>query len=235
MAANVSGQTLINESQKRADVEGATDRHPRADILIYVNNGARELYDLLIEARGASYYRSSSPWSFTTTADTTSYTGSFPAAFYRLISIRVSDGTVSEGLLPFSPSEEPGLRATDVAAYFPTHYELRPSGVALLPEHAAGKTVTVEYVPAMTDLTDASNSYFDSINGWTEYVVAYAARLIAIKDEEFELARVLEGEMGRLKERIKKLAPNRDAYRARRIQDVRGARMGSGTRGRGWR
>ncbi len=33
-----------------------------------------------------------------------------------------------------------------------------------------------------------------------------------------------------IKERIKKRAPNRDAYRARRARDIRGERMGGGRR-----
>ena len=232
MAHQVSGQSLINEAYKRADQEGATDRHPRADVLAYVNQGARELYDLLIEANGRGYYRSATPWSVTTTADTTLYTGSFPAAFYRLVAVRASDGTRSEPLIPFTPTEEPGLRATQSVAYLPTHYELRPNGIVLLPEHSAGRTVTVEYIPAMTALTDAADSYFDAVNGWHEYIIDFAARCMAVKDQEASLVGMLDGDMARLKERIAKLAPKRDAYKPRRASDVRGPRMGLGRFGR---
>jgi len=225
VARTRSGQDLINDAYRRSDNESATDRHPRTDVLRYVNQGCAELYDLLVEARGPSFFRSSSPWSFSTTASTTLYTSSFPAAFYRLISIRVSDGQVSEPLFQFTPTEEPELRTVGVSAYFPSHYELRPNGVCLLPEHSAGKTVTVEYVPSFTDLTDSSSSYFDGINGWEEYAVCFAARCMATKDEEWELQRSLDADMARLKERIKKLAPKRDAYQPRRVSDVRGPRL----------
>ena len=225
MANNVSGQALINEAYKRADTEGATDRHPRTDVLRYVNMGCRELYDLLIEANGRGYYRYATPWSITTTASTTLYTGSFPATFYQLVSVRVSDGTIQEPLIPFTPTEEPGLRTEGVAAYFPTHYELRPNGIVLLPEHAAGKTVTVEYIPVFTDLTDASNNYLDGINGWEEYVTNFAARCMAVKDEEWQLVGAIDADMKRLSERITKIAPKRDRYKPRRVSDVRGARM----------
>lgn len=230
MAHQVSGQSLINEAYKRADQEGATDRHPRTDVLAYVNQGCRDLYDLLIEAQGRGYYRSSSPWSITTTASTTHYTSSFPPTFYQLVSVRVSDGSVQETLIPFTPTEEPGLRTSGVAAYVPTHYEIRPNGITLLPEHAAGRTVTVEYVPAMTDLTDSGSSYFDAINGWHEYVIYFAAMCIAEKDEdELILARCDAG-VRRLRERITKLAPKRDRYKPRRVSDVRGPRMYGGRR-----
>lgn len=232
MARSRAGDDLIDDAYRRSDNEGATDRHPRADVLRYVNQGCAELYDLLIEARGRTYYRSATAWSFTTTADTTLYTASFPATFYRLVSIRVSDGTVGEPLHPFTPMEEPELRTDGVAAYFPTHYELRPNGVVLLPEHSAGKTVTVDYIPTFTDLSDSGASTFDGINGWEEYAVCFAARNMATKDEEWELARALESDMARLKERISKLAPHRDAFRPRRLQDVRGTRMRGGGGGR---
>ena len=225
MANQVSGQTLINEAYKRADQEGATDRHPRADVLRYVNQGCRELYDLLIEANGRGYYRSATPWSITTTAETTFYSNGMPNSFYRLVAVRASDGSMQAPLIPFTPTEEPGLRSAGIEADLPTHYEMRPTGIAILPEHAANSTVYVEYIPAFTDLTDASDSYFDGINGWEEYVVCFAAKCIATKDSEPDTVAAMDREMGRLTERIKKLAPKRDAYKPRRVSDVRGPRL----------
>lgn len=231
MANQVSGQTLINDAYKRADTEGATDRHPRTDVLRYVNQGRREFFDLLVEANGRGYFRSATPWTITTTADTTLYTSSFPSAFYELISVRVSDSNVQEPLIPFTPTEEPDLRRSTAVAYFPTHYEMRPNGIALLPEHAAGHSVIVEYIAVPTDLTDAADSYLDDINGWCEYVTDFAARCMAFKDEEWELMRALDNDLARMKERVAKLATKRDRYKPRRVSDVRGPRLwGAGYR-----
>lgn len=234
MARIVSGQTLINEAYKRADNEDDQsppdpERHPRTDVLRYVNQGYAELYDLLVEARGRTYYRSATPWTVTTEADTTLYTDDYPEDFYRVISVRVSDGATGQALHPFTPLEEPDLLSGG-ASHYPTHYELRPNGLAILPEHSAGLTVTVEYIPAIVDVTDDDDSTVDGINGWEEYIVCFAARCMATKDEEWQLAGALDADMARLKERIKKLAPHRDAFRPRRIQDVRGARMMGGRR-----
>lgn len=225
MANQVSGQTLINEAYKRADQEGATDRHPRTDVLRYVNQGRRELFDLLVEANGRGYYRAASPWSITTLASTTLYTSGFPAAFYQLVSVRASDGSIQEPLLPFTPTEEPGLRQEGVAAYLPTHYEMRPNGICLLPEHAAGRTVVVEYIAAPSDLTDAADNYVDGVNGWEEYIVYFAAMCIAEKDEDMECLSRCDAGLKRLHARIAKLAPKRDRYKPRRSSDVRGPRM----------
>lgn len=230
MARNRSGQDLINDAYDRADNESATDRHSRTEVLRYVNEGCCELYDLLIEARGRTYYRSATPWTITTTASTHLYTSSFPAAFYKLVGVRMSAPYV-EALQPLQPQEEAYYADTNITGTYPTHYDLRPTGVALFPYHDAGLTVIVDYVPAFTDLTDSSGSNFDGINGWEEYVVSFAARCMAIKDEEWELVAACERDMARMKERIAKLAPKRDGFRARRVNDVRGARMW----GWGWR
>ena len=109
----------------------------------------------------------------------------------------------------------------------PTHYQLRRTAagvnsIILLPEHGAGYTVKVDYVPQFTDLTDASNSLFDGINGWEAYVVDFAAREMFIKDDELGLADRMDKSIAMLRARILKLAPKRDMHRARRVTDVRG-------------
>ncbi|HET9045092.1 MAG TPA: hypothetical protein VFN70_18180 [Burkholderiales bacterium] len=227
MARNRSGADLIDDAMKRADVEGETARHPRAEVLRYVNQGKAKLRDLLIEARGVSYFRASSPWTFTTTADTVLYTASFPAAFMRMISVRVSEaGAKVRALDILQPLEEPELLDTDRPAVdWPTHYDLRPLGIGIYPRHKAGLTVTVEYIAASDDLTDASNSYADGVNGWEEYIVEFAARCIAKKDDEQALANECREAMREIAADIARLAPARDQFRPRRAQDVRGARM----------
>lgn len=224
MSRSRSGADLIDDAYKRSDNEGATDRHPRADVLRYVNQGCAEVYDLLIEARGRAYFRSATPWTITTVAGTLAYTTGFPASFYRLIGVRIDD-VFGEPLTPMMPQEEAELAASNAPSTYPTHYDLRPNGIALLPRHVAGKSVIVDYVPAFTDLTDSLLSLFDGINGWEEYAVCFAARCMAVKDEEWQLVAALDADMRRLRERIATLAPKKDAFRARRVQDVRGSRI----------
>lgn len=227
MARNRSGQDLINDSYKRSDNESATDRHPRTDVLRYVNQGGAELWDLLIEARGPEFYQGA-PQSITTTANTTSY--ALETTFYMLVSVYL-DGTTGGPLKPFSTQEEPMLRNASSVGEAPLYYQLRRSAagantIVILPAHSAGLTIKVNWVPAFTDLTDSSGSNFEGVNGWEEYIVAFAARCMAVKDEEWPLAKELENEMARLRARIMKLAPKRDMHRARRVKDVRGAQVG---------
>jgi hypothetical protein len=231
MPRNRSGASLIDDALIRADVQEATDRHPRSEVLRYVNQGRTELYDILAEAYGRSYFRSSSPFVITTETDTLVYSTDFPPTFYQLISVRVSDsnGSYSQPLDPLQPQEEPWLQSTSANGW-PTHYELRPAALGIYPRHNADLTITMEWIPACTDLADStSTTNADGFNGWEEYVVEFAARRIFQKDDEGQQAAECVQEMARLKDRITKMAKTRDRFRPRRVQDVRGPRLGGFT------
>lgn len=209
---------LRNDAYKRADCEGATDRHPPADVTRYINQGCTELYDLLVEARGRSYYRKKPAKLITTLAQTTSY--DLPDDFYQLLTVR-RQGQGGDLLRSMQPEDEPWLREPGNATAFPTHYDLQPGTVELLPLHGAGTTIVVEYVPTFTDLA-ADADQVNGINGWEEYVVCFAAHCMATKDDERALKKDLETDMAKLAARIEKLAPKRDRFRAERVKNVRG-------------
>lgn len=210
---------LRADAYKRADCEGATDRHPTADVTRYVNQGYAELYDLLVEYRGRSFFRSVTPQTITTTSNTSRY--ALPPKFYRLISIR-RNGDYADVLQPFTPHDEPLLRIEGAEVGFPTHYELQNGFIEILPLHEAGHVVIVEYVPAITDLALDADTV-DGVNGWEEYIVYFAARCMAEKDDQPRVVADCTRGMERLQQRISKLAPMRDAFRAERVKDVRAA------------
>ncbi len=209
---------LRADARKRADIEAEDDRHPDPDVTRYVNQGGAALRDLIIEARGRSYFRKSTPQTITTTS-ATRY--ALNADFLRLISVRLS-GVGGYMLDPFTPQDEPGLREPSVTATYPTHYELQPDYIELLPATSGGKTVVVEYVPIYTDLVGDSDELV-GYNGWEDYVVDYAACQILIKDDETEALANVRSDMAAMSARIAKLAPHRDAFRAERVKDVRQA------------
>lgn len=212
---------LRADAYKESDNEGATERFPPAEVTRYINQGRAERYDLMIEARGRSYFRKATPYSITTTASTSRY--ALPPDFLHLLSVRVS-GVDGFNLEPFAPEDEPVLRASTSTTTYPTHYELQPAYIELLPLHQAGKTIVVEYVPTITDLAndaDEDNGY----NGWEDYPVAYAAMRMTSKDDEPELYARLERRLAGLQERIRRLAPKRDRFKAERVKDVRKDRL----------
>lgn len=219
MARGRKLSALRDDAYKRADCQGATKRHPPADVTRYVNQGGAALYDLMVEARGRSYFRKSPAREITTTADTSAY--DLPDDFYRLISVRRRNG---ENLFAFAPDEEAELRRTDRSSQYPTHYELRKSTIELLPLHSPGSVIVLDYVPAYTDLVDDDDE-LDGVDGWEEYVVCFAARCMAVKDDEGGLVQALDRDLAMLERRIAKLAPKRDGFRPERVKDVRGGRF----------
>lgn len=217
MARTRSGEDLLNDSYRRADLVGATDRHPRDVVLRDVNQGGAELYDKLVVARGRAYYRAT-PSLITTLASTSRY--ALPPTFYRLISFRAR-GPGGFCLNPFSPQDEPGLREPGVVADKPTNYELQPGFVEMLPLHTAGTVIVCDYVPVFPDLLDTSASTFDGINGWETYIVEYAAREMFLRDGEKAEAQDCTDKMLALAVRIAGLAPKRDGFRAEKVKNVR--------------
>ena len=215
MARTRTAAELISDARQRADAEANLARHPDPEVLRYVNQGCAEVYDLLVEARGRSYY-AGEPVAITTTSDTVAY--DLPGDFYRLVGVRRQDG---EALVSYDMIDEAQLSYDLGTATYPAAYQLRGSKIRLLPKHNAGTTILVTYVPSFTDLVDDDDT-FDGINGWEEYVVAYAARRMALKDESFELAASMNEDLASVRERIQRLAPNRDVFRPERIADVRG-------------
>lgn len=211
---------LRTDAYKRSDNEGATDRHPPADVTRYINQGRAERYDLMVEARGRQYFRKNPAQKITTLSTATRY--ALNPDFYRLISVRRACDAPAL-LYPFRAEDEPDLRMVSGFPW-PEYYELQNGFIELLPAHAAGVCIVVDYVPVITDLV-ADADQTDGINGWEEYEIDFAARCMASKDEEWELVRSIDADMARMKDRIAKLAPTQDTFRAERVKDVRGTGM----------
>lgn len=212
---------LRADAYKRADLEGAEDRHPPADVTRYINQGGAELRDLIIESRGRTFFRSSTPHTITTSASVTRY--DLAEDFYRLISVRLA-GPGGYTLEPFTPQNEPELREPGFGGGRPLHYELQAYAIELLPAHEAGLQIVVEYIAAFADLV-ADGDELEGYSGWEEYPVIFAARCMATKDTEWETVRALTDDLDRLRARIQKLAPHRDAFRSETIKDVRQTRV----------
>lgn len=226
MARTRSGQDLINDAYKKTDLEAFTDRYPRSEVLRHINQGGAELWDLILEARGRTFGRHTTPWTITTVDGQVEYDSDdgFPATFLELLSVRMTGCGGDFMLTPLQPPEEAWWRAPE-GRYIPEYYELLPGVMLLLPTPRACLTVVVEYVRAFTDLTDASDSTFDGVNGWEDYMVCHAAAQMAEKEGELAFAARMDAEKARIAARIGKRAPSRDAYRARRARDIRGERM----------
>jgi hypothetical protein len=208
---------LIADVRKRADVEGATARHPDADLTRYINQGGAALRDLLIEVRGRRYFRSTTPISVT--AGTSVY--GLPPDFQSLLMVRISTAP-GQMLEPLMPEDEAWMRDAQSSTQRPTHYDLKAGNLEFLPVPTSAMTVTVDYIAAYADLVAGSDT-LDGFDGWEEYVVSFAAKCVGVKDDEQDLVRLMNQDLAMLEGRIRKMAVNRDRFRADRVKDVRGA------------
>lgn len=215
MARSRTLTEIVDEGYRFADAVGMTDRHPRPDCVRWANKGLAELYDLLVDARGIEWFRSTT--NITLVDGTTDYT--LPTTFMQLLGARFVGGAA---LLPFPEAQSAELRDSYVqASSSPRYYQLAANNITFLPTPGTG-TVTLDYVPAFVDLDDDGVATFDGVNGWETYASHFQAQLMCLKDRDGEGSAMNSQAMAGMAQRIKGLAKKRDAGAPGRIKDVLG-------------
>lgn len=204
---------LRGDVRKKADVEGALARHPDTDLTRYINQGAAAFRDLLVESRGRLSLRAA-PVEITTVDGTSLY--AVPGELLQLLSVRHK--STGEQLRDFTTEDETGLRSSGGSRG--PRYQLQGANLELLPTPSAGTVYVVDFVSAHMDLV-ADGDTFEGYNGWEDYVVSWAARTIATRDDEPGLYALCSQEMAEVATRIRKHAPHRDAARPERVRNAR--------------
>lgn len=213
-------QTLLQlrtNVRRMADVQGTTalQRHPDADISDYVNRGIAALRRELDVAIPDQRFLTSA--SVSTVAGTTTY--ALDSSFTFLVSVDIVAHGAKSWLLPFEMHERALLTDdASTSAGTPSAYRLRGSNIELLPEPDGVYTVTVWYVAAPTTLS-ADADTFDTITRLDDYVIAYAAKLVAMKDKNFDLVQACDALMDRMRDDIQFIARSRDRNGPSRIVD----------------
>jgi hypothetical protein len=218
MARTATLLQLRTSAYRRADQENLTLRFPTTEVTDYINEGIGELWDMLVSANGYAYYGTKSTISLVN--NTTQY--SLPADFYKLHKV-IYVGSTAGGRLELDRLSEADEVALQVArSRVPLYYRVRAAYLDVYPAPFGSGTLELSYVPCATKLANDGDT-FDGINGFEEYVVCYAARRMAVKDADFELANMIYQDMNRQIERIERMAADRDKGHPERVQDVRGA------------
>jgi hypothetical protein len=101
---------------------------------------------------------------------------------------------------------------------FNLRYRLVGGNIMFIPVPSGQQTIGLWYFPRLTTLLQDTD-VMDGISGWTEYVIARAAKY-ALDKEESDTSRLTE-EIVFLKQRIEESATNRDAGQPDSISDVR--------------
>lgn len=208
MALTVTVNSMVDRVRKITDTETADQSKSivsDAEIIEYLNDGYRELYELIADEAGPEMFEA------TSTLSSPSY--SFPSDFYQLIGV---DYTPSGASRPISLNAlTPGSRNAQVGSTSAPYYRIRAGALTFQPTDFVG-SVTLRYVPAAATL--AAGGSFNSVDGWDVYVINHAGMQVRRKQEydvrDFEMA------VGRAERRVRRAAA-RLAPDARGILDVR--------------
>jgi len=220
MPAAVTLASMLSRARRLAQMEGgsASSFVTDAEVEQWLNDGLRDLYDLLIAARGEDYYAASSTISLSAGVYT------LPSDFYRAVEVILYDGSryysadrVELADLAGTLNATIGGAGADISGI---RYRIAANTVALHPfPTSSAVKVVLWYLPTMT--TVGSGGSFDGINGWEEYAVLSAAIRMLKKEGTLDIAQALEVERQRIEQRIGRLASTRDAGRPKRIADTR--------------
>lgn len=235
----VTLSSLIAEVQKRADIQNATTFIPTADITEYVNRGISRVHGLLAKS-GEPYYRSSASWSTT----------SGQQQYYTTSAVGVPSGTnvlpTDIFLVEALDAQVQGTRFLNCERFqFERRndfqqpgpweplttflYDFRGSGASasifLQPPPTGAQAMLLWYFPVPPQLA-ANGDTWDSANRWDAYVIDWAARLCAEKDENYELCARLDASLAQLEAMIQHEAENRIKGAAPKVRRTRYNRRG---------
>lgn len=234
---------VVSQASLRARVRTAV-RQPNAngfisdaEINTLIQEGAYELYDLLVAARGADYY--STRWGSNTAPGGKEI--ALPADFYRLTSIMITDTPGSgAGVTPpvsqnwvevqrMKSAEYAIQESYDGSNYLWIKYALAGAQnggtgvitetIRLFPTPQRAWNIQVIYLPRLDLSNDpvSGEPIYNGVDGWEAYIVAHAAATIAAMQEDdpgFWLAKKAE-----IKDRIAGLAPSRDMSQPEQVSD----------------
>lgn len=217
MALNQTLAQLRASTRKFANVQGATAlaRHPDVDVNDYVLRALGSLYRKLTESQPDQRYLA---YSTVTMVNGTSLY-SLPSNFFHLISVDLSALGVKVWLTSFEPNERPRLTdASEPYTGVPLFYRLEGSNIEFLPTPRDAYTSTLWYIPDAPQPSEGQA--FDTIARLDDYVVAYASRIIATKDKQWDLVNECRTVCGELEGEIAVIGRSRDVNSPGRVLDV---------------
>lgn len=212
---SVTVAQIVLEAKQKADMENSNFVKPE-EWIRYVNNGYKELYDILV-SKFEDYY-TVGPVALTVAQGASSV--ALPADFYKLRGVdRSNGGNDFFAILPFNFNDrnrrgyyqrwrgiEPSIR-----------YRIMGNNLIFTPQDQAAGNYQIYYVPRAADLTSDTDT-IDGVNGWEEYVINSAAEEALIKEESDTSA--VAGAKAALLGRIQAMAANRDAGQVETVSDV---------------
>jgi hypothetical protein len=208
-----TGATLISDTRQQADAVHKIEFLPDAELLVCVNDGIRELWDLLVSAD--PNWGLASPASTSLTANDNTYT--LPATFYRLAGVDRDMGGSNYAALPsfnFEHRNDPGYLG----------YRLAGLELRVEPASRCAGSYRVWYVETAPELASTAATLDTRLAPWKRFIVLTAA-ISALTKEETDASPLIALRNGYVAT-IGPLMRNRDVGRPERVTDVRPAWWG---------
>lgn len=218
MAASVALSQLRLDARLYADQRpGAADSFiTETEITRLINMKGRELYDLLVDARGSEYYATEA--TIAVVGGTSRY--DLPDDFYELSSVTLEWSDQDHELM--FPVGSTRLKIAYEAnwrkwsRYDLKAYRLRASQLEFLPEPTSDVTCRIQYVPVYVDMV-ADGDTFDGINGWEKMLTLGVA--IEMREIEKRPSPTLAALYREQLDRIETMKSERDAEAPKEIVD----------------
>lgn len=214
MSANISLLDMRLRARELADMQTSNQAAAfvtDAELTNGVNRHLKQLYNLLIIARGDEYYAA------TTTFAIGGSNANLPLlvpSFMALLALSATDGRRVVWVPKFNLKQWAALvyqQNTSKAELDDYRYRLMGSNLEIRPAVTnATHSFTLHYVPAFVPLA-LDGDVFDGVNGWEDWAIYGAAIDMLNKEESLEQANGLMAQRAQLEQQISKLAGARDA------------------------
>lgn len=222
--------TIIDQIRERTDLmnsEFVTD----AEITEYINYSLGELYGLLVNSYGGTYFATSSDLAITAGSELS--TADFPVDMYKLLGVDLYLGGVPSQnrltLQPFNFNERNRANNLNVAGYAnqaATNYRYHVLGSKLMVQPAAAAPLLFKlwYVPQAPEFiitpADPTQTFGNNatLNGWLEYIIVDVS--IKLKTKEETDTSMFVRQKALLTERIRNESQNRDIGAPATVSDV---------------
>ena len=210
---------LKTRCRERANMESNTGFVPDSELINYINESGKELYDILVQKFTDDYFVSE--YDFTTVASQADY--SLPSDFYKLLGVDaklIGDNYYPIRKFVFRDRNKYDNAGTQtIAGVSELRYRIIGSNVTLSPAPTGGMSMKLWYVPKFTELSDDADVLVTD-STWDE-LIAIDVAIKMLTKEESDIS-VLYQQKRDILNRIEEAAANRDAGEPDTITDVRG-------------
>lgn len=250
MSRTRSAAQLVPDVRSRCDQltsNGSLSFIQDSEILEWLNQAWTILYDKLIKSGEHYYLRGGgTPGDFQTSSQITDYP--IPVDHYKTVGLDLLIGGFYYSAHRFQFEERNNYQSVTGSWSWPIFvwYDLWQTNIHFIPTPDGSYPVRHYYypvaqrmqmTPGTTNIANdpiAQNSFIDGVNGWEQFVIDWAAKMCAQRDENFELASSLSADIASHEERILSMVSSRHPMEAPKARVIRGRAWAPGTPRRWW-